>query len=157
MTVRFLLPTSAALFIVAAVATALVSAGVKVPLEEVPAPAVRTVKERFPKAEIRFVDRESKTRFEFAMKEGDRLFDVEVNSEGKLLNIKEEIAGDKLPAAVKEALQKKYPDAKVVEAEKVIAGDGKDAKETYELLIKTNKGKEAVEIDAKGKFVGEKD
>ena len=70
------------------------------------------------------------------MKEGERLFDVGVKPDGKLINIKEEIAEDKLPKAVKEGLQKKYPGAKIVETEKVIVIDGKKEKVTYELKIK---------------------
>src|SRR5438067_955232 len=127
------------LSLVLAVAADMATAGVKVALEKVPKPAVKTIQDRFPKATIRFVDKESKDRYEFAMKEGDRKFDVGVMADGKLLNVKEEIPEAKLPAAVKEGLLKKYPTAKIVEAEKVISGDGKDAKTTYELAIKADK------------------
>jgi tRNA U38,U39,U40 pseudouridine synthase TruA len=143
--------------LVIAVGTGSILAGVKVALEDVPAPAVKTIKDRFPKAAIRFVDKESKDRYEFAMKEGDRTFDVGVTAAGKLLNIKEEIDKEKLPAAVKETLKKKFSGAKLIEAEKIIKGDGKDAKETYELVIKTDKDSQDVEIDAAGMIVGDKD
>ena len=133
------------------------TAGVKVKQEDVPAPAVKTIKDRFAKAEIRFIDRETKDRYEFAMKEGGRLFDVGVTADGKILGIKEEIEENKLPAAVKEGLLKKYPGAKIVEVEKVVKGDGKEAKTTFELIVKTDKGSHSVEFDSTGKFIGDAD
>lgn len=145
----------AALGLVLVVAGA--TAGVKVKQEDVPAPAVKTIKDRFAKAEIRFIDRETKDRYEFAMKEGDRNFDVGVTADGKILTIKEEVVEGKLPAAVKEALFKKFPGAKIVEIEKVVKGDGKDAKTTFELAIKTDKGSQGVAFDSDGKFIGDAD
>jgi hypothetical protein len=129
-------------------------AGVPVPLEQVPAPAVKAVKDRFPKAEIQSADKEGKDRFELVMKEGDRRFDVGVTAAGKVLNVKEEIAEEKLPAAVREGLQKKYPGAKIVEAEKITTGEGDKTKVTYELVIKTADGGRNVEFDATGKYIG---
>jgi hypothetical protein len=132
-------------------------AGIRVPLEKVPEPAVKLVKDRFPKATIRFVDKEGKDRFEFAMKEGGRRFDVGVTASGKLLNIKEELAVGKLPADLVKGLAKSSPGARIVEAEKVTTGEGKAARLTYELVIQTAKGKRAVVVDAAGKIVGETD
>jgi len=152
MKVRPLFCTSAVLVLAATAA-----AGVKVALDQVPAAAVKAVKERFPKAEIRFVDKEGKDRYEFAMKEGDRQFDVGVTAEGRILNVKEEIAAEKVPDAVKEGVKKKFPDAEIVEAEKITTGDGKEAKVTYEMVIKTKKGKQGVAFDAAGKYISEAD
>jgi len=102
-------------------------------MEDVPKPAVKAVQERFAKATIRYVDKEGKDRYEFAMKEGERQFDVGVMADGKLLNIKEDLEEDKVPKVVKEGLLKKYPGAKIVETEKVIAIEGKKESTTYEL------------------------
>src|SRR4051794_39562418 len=113
--------------------------GIPVPLENVPAAAKKAVKDRFPKAEIKSADKEGKDRFELVMKEGDRKFDVGVTAEGKIVNVKEEISEEKLPDAVKEGLQKKYPGAKVIEAEMITTGEGTRAKVTYELVVKTDK------------------
>ena len=131
------------------------AAGVRVKLEDVPKPAVKAVQERFAKATIRYVERETDGSYEFAMKEGDRLFDVGVTAEGKLLNIKEEITEDKVPKAVKEGLEKKYPGAKIVETEKVILLDGKKEKVTYELKIKVDKKTLEVVLDETGKVIDE--
>jgi hypothetical protein len=141
----------------AALAAGIASAGVRVKLEDVPKPAVKKVQDAFPKATIRYVDREAKDRYEFAMKEGDRMFDVGVMADGKLVNVKEEIDEDKLPAVVKEGVLKKYPGAKIVEIEKVMVGEGKDAKLTYELAIKVEKKTHGIVFDEKGKFIGDAD
>src|SRR5262249_23212200 len=102
-------------------------AGIRVPLEKVPAPAVKLVKDRFPKAEIRYVDKEPDDHYEFAMKEGQRVFDVGVTAEGKLLNVKEELPPADLPKVVKDGVQKKFPGAEIAEAEKITTGDGATA------------------------------
>ena len=142
------------LFLVLAIA-ACGTAGVRVKLEEVPKPAVKAVQDRFSKATIRYVERETNGDYEFAMKEGDKLFDVGVSAAGKLLNIKEELGEDKLPKAVKDGLLKQFPGAKIVETEKVIVIDGKKEQVTYELKIKAdNKTLEAV-FDEAGKYLGE--
>ena len=143
------------LVLVVAIAAGIAAAGVRVKLEDVPKPAVKAVQDRFAKATIRYVDQETNGNYEFAMKEGERLFDVGVTAEGKLLNIKEEIAEDKVPKAVKEGLLKKYPGAKIVETEKVIVIDGKKEKVTYELKIKAEKKTLEVVLDEAGKVIGE--
>ncbi len=134
-----------------------VLAGKAVPLDMVPEAAKKTIKDRFPKAEIVSVDKENTKLYEFVMKEGDRKFDLGVNADGKLVNVKEEIAEKDLPKAVKDGLLKRYADAKIVEIEKVTTGDGKDAKTVYEMAIKTEKGKMGVIFDAEGKQVGDTD
>lgn len=83
-------------------------AGVRVKLEEVPKPAVQAVQGRFPKATIRYADRETNGNFELAIKDGENLLDVGVTPDGKLLNIKQEFAEDMVPKAVKDGLQKQY-------------------------------------------------
>lgn len=129
------------------------SAGVRVALDQVPAPAVKAIKDRFPKAEIRFVDKEPKGFFEFALQDGPRQLDVSVTAEGKLLDIKEEVAIEKLPQVVKEAVAKKHPDGKIIEAEKVTTGDGESAKVRYDLLVKAGNDSHTVTIDDKGKVL----
>ena len=134
------------------------TAGKKVPLESVPAAAVTKIKDQFPKAEISSVDKESNGDFEFVMKEGKRRFDVGVTPQGKLVNVKEELPADQVPEMVLKGLLKKFPGATIVEAEKVITGEGKAAKVTYELVIKkTDNVQKDVEFDAHGKLAGDKE
>ncbi|MGE3807212.1 MAG: hypothetical protein AB7K24_21325 [Gemmataceae bacterium] len=134
---------------------AIAAAGVRVKLESVPQPAVKAVQDRFAKAVIRYVDRETNGDFEFAMKEGDRLFDVGVSAMGKLINIKEEIDEEKLPKLVKQGLLKKYPTAKVVETEKVIVIADRKERVTYEIKAKAEKKTFEIVLDEGGKEINE--
>ena len=146
---------TAGLFLVMAAAGGIASAGVRVKLEDVPKPAVQAVRDRFAKAVISHVDKETNGHYEFTMKEGERRFDVGVSAEGRLLEIKEELEGDQVPKAVREGLLKKHPGAKIVEAEKVIVIDGKKEKVTYELKIKVEKTTSEVVLDEAGRVIGE--
>src|SRR5689334_8323777 len=101
------------------------SAGERVPLEKVPPGVVKGIKDRYPKAEIRFVDKETNGNYEFGMTEGERQFEVGMAAGGKLVNVKEDISEEKLPAKIKDAVRKKFPGAKFVECEKVTTGEGK--------------------------------
>jgi hypothetical protein len=142
-----------AVFLAVPVAAGLAAAGVRVKLEDVPKPAVKAVQDRFPKATIRYADKETDGTFELAIKDGEKLLDVGVTAEGRLLNVKEEVAADKLPKAVTDGLEKKHPGAKVVEAEKVIVIDGKKEKVTYELKVKADQKTFEVVVGEDGKVV----
>src|SRR5437588_13122352 len=124
-------------WIVAVVVTALVAhqglAGVRVGLDKVPEQAKKAVKDHFPKAEIRFVDKEGKDVFEFALKEDKKLYDVGVTGDGKVLNMKEELKIEDVPSAVKDGLEKKFKGAKIVEVEKITHMQGKASAVTYGL------------------------
>ena len=146
---------NSALALVVALVAGVATAGTPVKLEDVPKPAVKAVQDRFTKAAIRSIDKETNGHFEFTMKEGERVFDVGVKADGTLIDIKEEIKEDKLPKAVKEGLQKKHPGAIIVETEKVIVIDGKKEKVRYELKIKVDKKTSEVVFDEDGKPVGE--
>jgi hypothetical protein len=134
---------------------AVAAAGVRVKLEDVPKPVVKAVQDRFPKATIRYADKETNGNYELAIKDGEQLLDVGVTAEGKLLNIKEEVAEDKLPKAVKEGFLKQFPGAKIVETEKVIVIDGKKEQATYEMKINADKKTLEAVFDEAGKYLGE--
>ena len=144
-----------ALALALAITAGVAVAGTPVKLEDVPKPAVKAVQDRFTKAAIRSIDKETNGHFEFTLKEGERVFDVGVKADGTLIDIKEEIKEDKVPKAVKEGLQKKYPGATIVETEKVIVIDGKKEKVRYELKIKVDKKTSEVVFDEDGKPIGE--
>ena len=141
--------------ILVALTAGVAAAGVRVKLDDVPKPAVKAVQDRFAKATIRTVDKETDGNFEFAMKEGDKLFDVGVTADGKLIDIKEDVEEDKLPKAVKDGLLKKHPGAKIVETEKVIVLGGKKEKVTYEIKVKVEKKTFEVTLDEAGAPVAE--
>ena len=154
MNARLSIRRSSALVLIAAIATGVAIAGTPVKLEDVPKPAVKAVQDRFAKATISSVDKETNGNFEFTMKEGERVFDVGVKADGTLIDIKEEIKEDKLPKAVKEGLLKQHPDAMIVETEKVIVIDGKKETVTFEIKIKADKKTLEVVLDEEGKLVG---
>ena len=154
MNARLSIRRSSALVLIAAIATGVAIAGTPVKLEDVPKPAVKAVQDRFAKATISSVDKETNGNFEFTMKEGERVFDVGVKPDGTLIDIKEEIKEDKVPKAVKEGLLKKHPGATIVETEKVIVIDGKKETVTFEIKIKADKKTLEVVLDEEGKLVG---
>lgn len=154
MTARLTFRLSSALLLIAAIAAGVAVAGTPVKLEDVPKPAVKAVQERFAKASISSVDKETNGDFEFTIKEGERVFDVGVKADGTLINIKEDIKEDKLPKAVKEGVLKKHPGATIVETEKVIVVDGKKETMTFEIKIKDDKTTLEVILDEEGKPVG---
>ncbi len=131
-------------------AVGVAGAGTPVKLEDVPKPAVKAVRDRFAKATVSSVDKETNGNFEFTMKEGDRVFDVGVKPDGTLIDIKEE----KLPKAVNDGLLKQHPGATIVETEKVNVLDGKNETVTFEIKIKEDKKTSEVVLDEEGKPVG---
>src|SRR6266852_6236026 len=62
----------------------------------------------------------------------------------------EKVPLDKLPGVVKEAVQKRFPDAKLVSAEK----ETEDGKTVYDVAIKNGETKLAVDVTPEGKIVG---
>ena len=154
MTAHLTFRRSLALVLAVAITAGVAVAGTRVKLEDVPKPAVKAVQERFDKAIISSVDKETNGNFEFTMKEGERVFDVGVKADGTLIDIKQEIKEDDVPKAVKEGLLKMHPGAKIVETEKVIVLDGKKETVTFEIKIKIDKKTLEVILDEKGKLVG---
>jgi uncharacterized membrane protein YkoI len=62
----------------------------------------------------------------------------------------EKVALDKLPAVVKDAVQKRFPNAKLVSAEK----ETEDGKTVYDIAIKDGEQKMSVDVSPEGKIVG---
>jgi len=154
MTVYFTFRRSTALILAVSFAAGVATAGTPVKLEDVPKPAAKAVQDRFDKATVSAIDKETNGNFEFTMKEGKRTFDVGVKADGTLIDIKESIKEAKLPKAVKEGLLKKHAGATIVETEKVIVIDGKKEIVKYEMKIKIEKTTLEVTLDEEGKAVG---
>ncbi|MDB5310732.1 MAG: hypothetical protein JWO38_4934 [Gemmataceae bacterium] len=131
----------------------------KVPLDKVPAKVKEAVKAKYPKAEIlsaELGDQDGMKVYEFEIKEGEKKWEVSFTPEGKFVSAEEPVAAEAdLPAKVKEAFRKKYPEAKVVSIEKETSGDGAAAKVVYEIVIEKGKDKVEVQFDPEGKFLGE--
>lgn len=78
--------------------------------------------------------------------------EVDVDTDGKILQIEEKVPVDKVPAAVVKAFAAKYPKAKVDAAEKQTPSTGPAS---YELAFKSDKGRKEATFTEDGKFVEE--
>jgi uncharacterized membrane protein YkoI len=131
----------------------------KIPLDKVPAKVRDAVKAKYPKAEIVSAglgNVDGTKVYEFELKQGDRKWEAAFTPDGKFHSSEEPVASEAdLPAKVKEAFRKKYPDEKVVGIEKETTGEGDGAKVVYEIVIEKGKDKVEVQLDPDGKFLGE--
>ena len=78
--------------------------------------------------------------------------EVDVSPDGKILQVEEKIALDKVPAAVMKAFAAKYPKAKADVAEKQTPAKGEV---TYELGFATDSGRKEATFSEAGKFIEE--
>jgi uncharacterized membrane protein YkoI len=122
-------------------------------LSDVPKPVLDAVKARFPGAELTEAEKEvegDETVYEIELKHKGQEYAVSLTPAGKILEIEREVEIKDLPKAVAEALAKKYPGAKLEEAEEVTAGD----KRTYEVeVVLADKKELEVTLDAQGKIL----
>jgi hypothetical protein len=125
----------------------------KISVENLPAAVKKTIKKKFPKAEIEKATKEvedGKTTYEVLLEIEDRPVDVALKADGTILEIERAIPLEELPAQVKKALAAKYPGAKIEKVEMVIKGE--DGPPVYEIALKTE-----VVLTAKGKVVRAKE
>lgn len=78
--------------------------------------------------------------------------EVDVQPDGKIIQVEEKIALDKVPAAVMKAFAAKYPKAKIDQAEKQTPSAGKP---TYELAFASGSGRKEVTFSEDGKLIEE--
>jgi hypothetical protein len=112
-------------------------------------PVKQAIDKAFPKtpiAQCRAVTEHGHAQYEVKLTGGT--IDVDVTPDGRIVVVEEKIAVDKVPAVVMAAFAARYPNKKVVAAEKQTATKGGV---TYELAFGH---REATFTDA-GKFVGE--
>jgi uncharacterized membrane protein YkoI len=137
---------------------AVVQAGEKkVELDKVPKAVMDAIKAKFPNAKLLGASTEiegDKTVYEISLTYKDHHYDVTLEPEGKILDIEKEIPVKDLPKVITDALEAKYPKAKLSKAEELIKGDGK--LHAYEVILTTadNNTFEVV-LDLKGKITKE--
>jgi hypothetical protein len=119
--------------------------------KDVPPPVLAAFAKAYPKATVKGYAKEmekGKTAYEVESMEGKTHRDVLFATDGQLLIVEESMDMKDVPAAVQQALEKKYPKAKVDLAEKVTEGNNVG----YEFKLITAAGKKAeAKFDAKGK------
>lgn len=134
----------------------------KVDLDKVPKAVREAVKARFPAGEVTSVEKETadgKVVYDIELKEKGRKYEMDIQEDGTVLEIEKEVPLKDLPKAVTDAIEAKYPKAKVTEVMEVNKVAGK--KETpihYEATIDTadKKGLEVI-VSLDGKSVKTED
>ena len=127
----------------------------KIPLDKVPAAVLGAVKAKYPGAELTGAEKEKEkgvTVYEVALKDKGRRIEATFEADGTLVSVEKAVSVKDLPRAVADALDAKYPKAKVKKAEEETEGD----KLTYEIHLVTAEGKKMeVVFDRSGKVVEE--
>jgi hypothetical protein len=121
----------------------------KIAFDKLPDAVKKTIKQKFPKAEIEGAAKEvedGKTTYEVELEIKDQKVDVALEADGTILEIERAVPVDQLPKAVKIALAARYPGAKIEKAEEIVKGEHGPVH--YEVVIKTE-----VVLTAKGKIV----
>jgi hypothetical protein len=130
-------------------------------VEDLPKAVAAAVKAKFPKGKITKAAKEEeggKTTYEVVVKVEDKTLDVAVSAKGKLLEVEQAIAAEKLPKAVASAIKAKYPKAKIKKAEQVVRFE-EDEEETVFEVVLASKGKadSEVKVSPKGKILDDED
>jgi lactam utilization protein B len=127
----------------------------KLSRKALPAPVLAAFQKAYPKAVIKAAAEETQngvTTFEIESLDGKVARDLQYQADGTLVEIEETLALSEVPEAVKAAAAAKYPQGKLLKAEKVTKG----AVTSYDIEIKTGRGKVSMEVDAAGKLLKEK-
>ena len=129
----------------------------KIPLDKLPKAVSDAVKAKFPKAKLVEAASEvedGKTIYEVTIKDSGHAIDVSLTPEGKVVTVEKEIDSKDLPKVIADALESRYPKARIKKAEQI--SDGADKTTAYEMLITTqDKKKLEVKFDPAGKFLEE--
>lgn len=121
----------------------------KISANNVPPAVINAFKSSYPDATIKGFAREKKNGkvfYEIESKDGDVGRDVLYNSDGSVAEIEETVATSDLPAAIRESINSKYPNAVITKAEKTIQGE----KVGYEVIARQGKKRISLEFDADG-------
>ena len=93
--------------------------------KDVPAAVLAAFEKAYPKATIKQFSKEmekGQTVYELETIEGKTTRDIIYSADGSMLLLEESVNLSELPPAVKAALDKKHPGAKILRSEKVIKG-----------------------------------
>ncbi len=126
----------------------------KITEQQVPKPVLEAFHKAYPQAlDVKYEEEKEagKTVYEVEFKEQGIKREATYAAEGTLLETKEDVKPDTLPAAITEALKKAHPRATVEEAEKIMKPDGSVS--GYEVEIKDGKKELEIRLDATGKIL----
>lgn len=127
-------------------------------LDKIPKAVMDSLKMRFPRAEIRKCTMEKeadKIVYDIEFTQGAQKFEADIFEDGTIHNWEKEIAAKDVPAAVKAAVDKKYPKAAWKEIMQITeVKNGKEMLEGYEIVLETADKKEVeVTVAPDGKIL----
>jgi uncharacterized membrane protein YkoI len=133
------------------------AAAQKVDLDKVPAKVLDAAKAKYPKAKIlsaEIGDVDGTKVYELLVKQGKKEWEVCFTPDGKFFSSEEQVS--ELPAKVKEAFDKKFPNAKVTKIDKETTGEGAKAKIVYEIFVERGSDVFEIQYGSEGNFIAEK-
>lgn len=120
--------------------------------KDVPQAVLKAFEQAYPMAKMKGLSRErekGKVAYEIESVEGKVHRDVTYNPEGSLISVEESFTFEELPQAVRDAIAKEYPKAKVLQCEKIIKGSSTQ----FEVVLKSGKAKYEVVFEPDGRIV----
>jgi len=119
--------------------------------KDVPQSILKSFQEAYPKAKMKGFSKEKnegKVVYEVESLEGKIHRDILYDADGAVVSIEESLAFAELPQAVRKAIAKEYPKAKITKCEKLIKGSTTQ----FEVVLKYGKGKYEIVFDTDGKI-----
>ena len=128
---------------------------------DLPKAVAAAVKAKYPKGEMTKALKEEehgKTTYEVVVEIEGKKLDVAISAMGKILEVEETIAAEKLPEAVVSAIKAKYPLAKIKKAEQISKFEEDEEEKLFEIIL-SSEGKADVEVKVspKGKILEDRD
>jgi hypothetical protein len=116
---------------------------------QIPKMVMDGLKAKFPKAEIDKWTKEKEGEivlYDIEFRQEGQKFEADIKEDGTIHNWEKAITGKDIPAAVRRAVEKKYPKASMKEIMEITAvKNGRDELEGYEIVLKTG-AKKDVEV-----------
>jgi len=137
---------------IALVGTVVLAQGEKLDPSKLPPKVADAVKARFPGAMITQVTKELENGvvvYDIEMTRAGKKHEMDCKEDGTLIDLQNEVPSTELPAGAADAIKKKHPGSTIKEVgEILVAKDGKETKDHFEVIIETAEKKE-VELTIK--------
>ena len=129
----------------------------KVPLDKIPKKILAAVASWFPEAKITSAEKEKGDEgiiYDIELTHKGRKYEMDIKSDGTVIEIEKEVALKDVPAAVKKALESKYPKAAIKEVMEVNKVKGKTTTpDHYEATLEADGKSFEVTVSLDGKTV----
>lgn len=131
---------------IALVGTFVLAQGEKLDPSKLPPKVADAVKARFPGAMITQVTKELENGvvvYDIEMTRAGKKHEMDCQEDGTLIDLQNEVPSGELPFGAADAIKKKHPGSTIKEVgEILIAKDGKEIKDHFEVIIETAEKKE---------------